>query len=244
MSTAIGCVAALALILAARQVAWWIWKACVREPAAPAPHRRLRRVAIPAVIVAVLGAGLTALVLAGDLHGIDGIVSQRLAPWRSASLVVVWQFVTDMGSSGGATIVTVVASVLLWRSGRAADLRPLWLAVVGATATIWATKYALALPRPVFVTSTVALSPTFPSAHAGSALALYGILACLVGRGLAPRPRFEVGYWAAVLIAAIGFSRVFLGVHNPSDVAAGYRVGGFWLLVALPSMAPRGNGAA
>ncbi|NBB99831.1 MAG: phosphatase PAP2 family protein, partial [Bacteroidetes bacterium] len=67
------------------------------------------------------------------------------------------------------------------------------------------------------------------------AMAVYGFIAYIVCRaeGMAAWQRFEVAYWTAVLISVIGFSRMFLGVHYASDVAAGLLVGGFWLLVGF-----------
>jgi membrane-associated phospholipid phosphatase len=65
-------------------------------------------------------------------------------------------------------------------------------------------------------------------------MALFGFLAYTLARDLdRPRERFEVVFWTAVLIALIGCSRVFLGVHFLSDVVSGFLVGGFWLLVGI-----------
>jgi undecaprenyl-diphosphatase len=65
-------------------------------------------------------------------------------------------------------------------------------------------------------------------------MAVFGFLAYALARDLdRPRQRFEVVFWTAVLIALVGFSRVFLGVHFLSDVASGFLVGGFWLLVGF-----------
>jgi undecaprenyl-diphosphatase len=84
------------------------------------------------------------------------------------------------------------------------------------------------------VTSETALSPAFPSAHATGAAAVYGFVAYAIIRdALSARQRFEVAYWSMVLIALVSFSRIFLGVHFASDVAAGLLVGSFWLLVAF-----------
>ena len=47
------------------------------------------------------------------------------------------------------------------------------------------------------------------------------------------RQRFEVAFWAAMIIGLICFSRVFLSLHYVSDIAAGLLVGTFWLLVGF-----------
>ena len=43
----------------------------------------------------------------------------------------------------------------------------------------------------------------------------------------------RIAYWIAILVGLIGLSRIMLGVHYVTDVAGGFLVGGFWLLVAF-----------
>ncbi|MEQ8692902.1 MAG: phosphatase PAP2 family protein [Pseudomonadales bacterium] len=90
--------------------------------------------------------------------------------------------------------------------------------------------------KPLYRTSVEvsAFTPSFPSGHATGAIAVYGFIAYIVARGFTTtRQRFEVAYWTAVLVCFIGFSRMLLGLHYASDVAAGFLVGGFWLLFGL-----------
>ena len=63
-------------------------------------------------------------------------------------------------------------------------------------------------------------------------MAVYGFLAYAIARVLPlPRDRFEVAFWTFVLILFVGFSWIFLSVHYTTDVASGFLVGGFGLLV-------------
>jgi membrane-associated phospholipid phosphatase len=77
---------------------------------------------------------------------------------------------------------------------------------------------------------------SYPSGHAMTATICYGMLVYLLGRSY-PRTRYlglaVLGLW----LGAVGFSRVYLGVHWPADVLAGYLVGGAWLALylALPA---------
>jgi undecaprenyl-diphosphatase len=65
-------------------------------------------------------------------------------------------------------------------------------------------------------------------------MAVYGFLAyVLVRMSTHVRRRFEVAYWAGVLIALVGFSRVYLRVHYATDVVGGFLVGAFWLLAGI-----------
>ena len=224
------CAGVPALVLLAREAAWVgrrrLLPATVRAGAA------LRLALAASVLILLCAVG--AAVLAGATDGVDRAVNYGFDAVRVAPLVAFWLFVTDMGSGGATFAVALVVTLLLWTGGRAAAIAPLWLSALATKATVWAVKYLFALPRPVFVTEATAVSPTFPSDHAAMALAVYGFVGCLAGRALAvPRARFEAGWWTAVVVFAIGFSRIFLGVHYLSDVLAGYLVGAFWLLLAL-----------
>jgi undecaprenyl-diphosphatase len=241
---ALAAVAAIASLLALRALLWFCKGGALSAPGGGQPGGR-RRYLVLGAVAAVLFVALAVATVGGAMRGVDALAAAWLATVRGSVSIAFWQFVTDMGSSGAVAIGAVTSGVLLWSAGRRRDLRPLGLALLGALATTWATKYAIALPRPVFVTTTTAVSPTFPSAHASGAVALYGTLAWLVAARLSrPRAAFEVRYWAIVLIAGVGFSRVFLGVHNASDVAAGYLVGVAWMLLALVIAPPSERPAA
>ncbi|HEX2915943.1 MAG TPA: phosphatase PAP2 family protein [Chloroflexia bacterium] len=74
------------------------------------------------------------------------------------------------------------------------------------------------------------LSYSYPSGHATFSMCFFGLLACLaiihyhsvIGKWL-------VALLMAIIILMIGLSRIYFGVHYPSDVAGGYILGGFWL---------------
>ncbi len=71
---------------------------------------------------------------------------------------------------------------------------------------------------------------SFPSGHSVAGLLLYGVLAFLLVRSLRSRgARIAVIIAAAVLIGSIGLSRVYLGVHWPSDVLGAWLLAGAWL---------------
>jgi membrane-associated phospholipid phosphatase len=136
----------------------------------------------------------------------------------------------------GPLIVTVLlAAAGFWRTGRFwPDGVSLLVASVGGAGVLLGLKDFFHRPRPDPVFARLGYS--FPSGHAFFALTIYGMLAYLLSRDAPPRRRRQ--RWGATVVAIllVGFSRVFLGVHYPSDVVAGFLVALPWLwgCLALP----------
>jgi undecaprenyl-diphosphatase len=197
---------------------------------------------LPLTLIAVAGLYLLALltevaqevVQAEDVRVVDGAVNAFLDRFRSAQLVSVFVWITELGSTYTLTAASIIATGFLWAYGRTLFIPPLWLCILGSQATTWAGKYLFDRARPEFVAGVEAASPSFPSAHATGAFAVYAFIAYALLRDLDNhKRRFDIGYWTTVLIALIAFSRVFLSVHFASDVAAGLLVGLFWLLCGV-----------
>jgi undecaprenyl-diphosphatase len=86
--------------------------------------------------------------------------------------------------------------------------------------------------RPAFASEFNARSWSFPSGHAMNSLIVYGLFAYWLAERF-PRARVPIFAGAAVLVGAIGYSRIYLGVHYLSDVLAGYSAGFVWLMVCI-----------
>ncbi|MCX7596451.1 MAG: phosphatase PAP2 family protein [Fischerella sp.] len=76
---------------------------------------------------------------------------------------------------------------------------------------------------------------SFPSGHAMVSIVIYGFLSYLLAKQF-PRYRKPILALTAILIVAIGFSRLYLGVHWPADVVAGYAAGLVWLTACILSL--------
>jgi len=88
--------------------------------------------------------------------------------------------------------------------------------------------------RPELFRVVEAAGYSFPSGHAMVSLCVYGMLAFLIIRRISRwRWRLVVGGLALVLVVAIGISRVYLGVHYPTDIVAGYAAGAMWLMFCI-----------
>ncbi|MBA4495598.1 phosphatase PAP2 family protein [Paenactinomyces guangxiensis] len=79
---------------------------------------------------------------------------------------------------------------------------------------------------------------SYPSGHAMVAAAFYGMIGYLVWFNLRTKgkPSWYEIVFTVLLILAIGTSRVYLGVHYPSDVIAGFAAGGVWLVACIKGL--------
>lgn len=155
-------------------------------------------------------------------------------------LLGVMRAVTTLGSPVVLDGVFVIALVVLLLAGRRRHVLFLVLASPGAVLLGQILKPAVARVRPAGLHLTHAGGFSWPSGHAGDSLALYGAL-LIIGLSARPAPRWLVYAAAgvtALVVALIGVSRVYLGVHYPSDVAAGWALVGTWLVLTRRVLAP------
>jgi undecaprenyl-diphosphatase len=143
--------------------------------------------------------------------------------------------VRDVTALGSLTVITFLTlTVILYF---VLDRRPrlalyVLVAVVGGAAVSYALKFLYNRPRPSLIApEALPHDPSFPSGHSAAAAVVYLTLGLLLARTL-PRRALK-GYVVALGVAlalAVGLSRVYLGVHWPSDVLAGWTLGGVWAL--------------
>lgn len=185
-------------------------------------------------LVSLFGGLVGELMEADELVRMDEDINQWLGAIRSDAMVNIFAWITELGGSPTAVAVALATTGLLWGHPRRHMIVPLWVTILGSQITTYTGKFVMARQRPEFITDVVAATPSFPSGHATTAMAVYGFIAYIIASDLTSlRQRFELVYWSAVLIGLIGFSRMLLAVHYTSDVAAGFLVGSFWLLVGF-----------
>ena len=157
------------------------------------------------------------------------------APWLDTAALEV----TALGARIVVYMVVLVASAFLWQSRHHYSAALLWVSVFGAGLINTVLKISFNRPRPdVFPwrTQHVGLA-SFPSGHAMTSIVVYGTLAFLIAR-LAPTPWLKRLVWglAVMVIVLVGLSRLYLGVHYPSDVLAGFIIGGAWAIICALGM--------
>jgi undecaprenyl-diphosphatase len=145
----------------------------------------------------------------------------------------VFQDLTSLGSFTGLSIIVAIVFGFLWLDAkRHAALLVLLSAASGALLSTLL-KAAFERPRPDLIPHlTEVSSASFPSGHAMLSATIYLMLGVLIARvQTMPGLRIYPILVAIALTVMIGVSRVYLGVHWPSDVVAGWIVGAVWALL-------------
>jgi len=194
---------------------------------------RLTLFAVAFLVVAIPFGLLLEQVLAdGWLVRADTSAARHLHGWVSHSPGAVrgLKFVSLLGEPALFYVIVALASLWVWRhhGTRLALFLVVTTVLDGLLDT--AVKLAVDRPRPSLVDPVAtAFGKSFPSGHAMGSTVVYGALLLVFLPLIAHRRRVAVVAGTVVLVLAIGFSRLALGVHYVSDVVGGYVLGLAWL---------------
>jgi undecaprenyl-diphosphatase len=171
----------------------------------------------------------------GDVDRFDDGVLTWIAVHRSPAVAKVFLSITSLGAWPVLTIFTMGTSVAMLLAGERRVPLTLTVAMAGSALLSISFKTIYARERPTIASHLESVAdPSFPSGHTISSVAFFVTVALLVGP-YATRPAlrvFFVGY--ALLIGVfVAVSRVYLGVHYPSDVAGGALLGIAWSLACV-----------
>ena len=189
---------------------------------------------IAGLIVAGIGTGIfvevAEHVTSGSTQAFDDAVIRWLGAHHTTTLDNIMLEVTALGTGTVVVMIVAVAALFLVPTNHKYSAILLLASALGGLVLNGILKIGFNRPRPsIFVPAVHTVSSSFPSGHAMSAAIVYSTVAYLAAR-------LQKRMWAKVLtmtaafviIALICFSRLYLGVHYPSDVAAGLAVGLAW----------------
>ena len=146
--------------------------------------------------------------------------------------------ITQVHSPLGMTILAVVLAAFLWRHGDRYWVLSLALAVPGGLLLNTLLKHLYNRSRPTWDDPLLTLSSqSFPSGHAAGSTLFYGFLAAYMLWRMKHAPARILAVLAcAFMVALVGFSRIYLGVHYLSDVLAAISMSTVWLVLVLVSV--------
>lgn len=197
------------------------------------------------LIVFLLALGfvkLTREVVENETLGVDRSIALAVHALATPTLTTLMVIITDLGDQ--ALLLFIPVSLILglwiwWHARPHSYERVLALldaflpafATLGALILSEAFKLLISRPRPDFFPPLAnEQGPSFPSGHMLLSVAFYGSCAYLLGRHAPLIRRLALYLLAVVIVLAVGFSRIYLGVHYPSDVLGSTLLGAAWLI--------------
>ncbi|MGH2818727.1 MAG: phosphatase PAP2 family protein [Actinomycetota bacterium] len=208
----------------------------------------MRRIALLAAgflallgLIVALDIALLELMPGDAVEEMDRDITQWLVEARTPGLSSFMRSATTLGSARLIWFVAGIAAVAAYLSARTGGLLPLLPLVAMLGGLMNSLGKALTdRPRPLIRPLVETGSSSFPSGHATIAALIFSALAVLIARGLSRRGKAAVWAAASAPIALVAVTRVYLGVHWPSDVVVGAATGIAWSLWCGRTLASNG----
>ena len=177
-------------------------------------------------------------VTSGRTQAFDDAVLAWVGQHRTPALEPIMLEITFLGTGTVVVAMVAVAAMFLWLTRHKYSAALLLIATTGAIALNNLLKVGFDRPRPqIFEWGSHALSSSFPSGHAMSATAVFGTVAYLAARLQKRHLHRALTLLAAgILIVLIAATRLYLGVHYPSDVLAGMIIGLAWAAFCMVTL--------
>ncbi len=207
-------------------------------------HERFKGIELTVLVLfGIASAGLftfvrlTDEVLEGETHGFDNAIllafrtsADPSVPTGPSWLAYVVRDVTSLGGVTVLSMITVGTIGYLWLSRRPAMAAFVAISILGGWLLSNAMKIGVARPRPDIVSHLVDVHDlSFPSGHAMLSAVTYLTIGALLCQTENSRTiRIYTMTLAVVLTLAVGCSRIYLGVHYPTDVLGGWCAGAVW----------------
>lgn len=210
-----------------------------RETLAPKARSRISLIIFSEIVIGmilsffslVIFIDIASDILEKEVIALDVAISYALYSLRNPLLTDVMFAISFLGADFTLGAATLVLIILAWRHYKKEAF--LFSSVLAMTLAInLFLKDLIQRPRPELAPLVdLTNSYSFPSGHAMNAFAFYSLLSYFAFH-FTRKKKFTIviSFFALILILLVGVSRVYLGVHYPSDVIAGF-IAGFWVFV-------------
>lgn len=211
-----------------------IWRSQTNKPL----FWKLSILPISGVILTVVGLwvflGIADEVLEKQTQAIDKMLMLLVKQLHSPLLDWVMRSASIIGGTIFVTLICLILGAIFWVRQQRVYFTTLAITAIGGTGLNLLIKQLFDRQRPQLWQLTTAEPNTssFPSGHAMLSLVIYGFIGYLLARHFR-RWRWWIVSLIIGLIVLIGFSRVYLGIHWPTDIVAGQGAGLTWLMACL-----------
>ncbi|BAT52415.1 Phosphoesterase, PA-phosphatase related [Nostoc sp. NIES-3756] len=202
----------------------------IAESATKPVHQPQLDKLIPCLATATIFASSAGLLFR---YGLDESILLAVQKLHNPLLDRIMQSITFLGEPLPLLLISSGFGLQLWHNHRRRDATSLGIATVGAVGLNYLLKEMFGRARPALWDYIVhAVHYSFPSGHAMVSTAVYGYIGYILAKEF-PQWREPILASTVTLILAIGFSRLYLGVHWPTDVLVGYAAGLLWLIACI-----------
>ncbi len=186
------------------------------------------------VISVIIFADIAKDVLDQETRVVDNALSQTVYSWRNPGLTEIMIFISLLGADIIVFAAGLFTIFLTWKKHKREAILFVTVLIIGLLINI-ILKVIFQRPRPdMDPIMDLSSSYSFPSGHAMNAFIFYSVMSYFVYH-FTHNKLLSIGVtvFSLLLILLIGFSRVYLGVHYPSDVLAGFIAGFFVFVTAI-----------
>lgn len=187
-------------------------------------------------LIAILAFSVTALLVRAEkIVDFDYAVIDTVQSQETPFLTGIMEFFTMIGSTLAVAILSLLILYILYKVlHHRQELLLFIIVVVGSPLLNFILKEIFHRARPDLHRLIEIGGYSFPSGHAMNAFTVYGILTFLLWRHFFTRiGRSLLLFFSLFVVFMIGLSRIYLGVHYPSDIMAGYFASGCWLASSI-----------
>ncbi|MGM1045369.1 MAG: phosphatase PAP2 family protein [Bacillota bacterium] len=197
-------------------------------------NTRIRRYWILSFLSFLAFAGVAAMVVLDRVFGFDSFFIELVRGFEQPAITDIAKGFSYIGSTVPIIVICVAVSVLLYALRLRREIILFFTVVLGSQILNMVLKMSFRRIRPDINRLVEVTGYSFPSGHSMAAFALYGILTYLLWKNLnTVLRRVFVLILFSVMILGIGLSRIYLGVHYPSDVFGGYLASCSWLMFSI-----------
>lgn len=198
-------------------------------------------------IIRLAGLAVAALGMWGFATIAEGVLGKQSYAFDSSILLALRQLHTPLrdrvmlgftflGEPNLLLVICLSLGIVLLARNHRSEAATIAIAGGGAVGLNLLLKKLFARARPQLWERVVNVTfYSFPSGHAMISMVIYGLLGYFLGSRF-PKQRWFIYSLTVLLVAAIGLSRLYLGVHWPTDVIAGYTAGLVWLITCILSL--------
>lgn len=193
---------------------------------------RLLAALVSCLVLAAIFGYVAYSIGSGGIVRFDTAVIDAVQGLEAPALTAVMKVFTTIGSTKAVIVISVLTlGILLYYRQKAQAV--LFFIVIGGTAALnTVLKLSFQRARPDTNRLIEISGYSFPSGHTMMAVSLYAILAYILWRNIRHTGRMMCVLFAAFMITMICISRIYLGVHYPSDVAGGLCASSLWVIAA------------